>query len=142
MREAEPRPKAILSEPKDAERQGIGAIRITLDDIYMAEYTLEPGSEPGTPHYHARHSDTFYVLEGELEFVIDGKAVRAAAGTVLAAPRGAIHAFPVAIGGRARFLNLHTPGGFERYIRELTAMRARGETPTDQFFRSHDQYNV
>ena len=37
MREAEPRPKAILSEPKDAERQGIGAIRITLDDIYMAE---------------------------------------------------------------------------------------------------------
>jgi hypothetical protein len=37
---------------------------------------------------------------------------------------------------------LHTPGGFERYIRELTAMRSRGETPTDEFFRSHDQYNV
>jgi mannose-6-phosphate isomerase-like protein (cupin superfamily) len=108
----------------------------------MAEYTLEPGGEPGTPHFHARHSDTFYVLEGELEFVIDGKAVRAPAGTVLAAPRGAIHAFPVAIGGRARFLNLHTPGGFERYIRELTAMRSRGEKPTDEFFRSHDQYNV
>ena len=107
-----------------------------------AEYALEPGSEPGMPHYHARHSDTFYVLEGQLEFVIDGKTVRAMAGTVLAAPRGAIHAFPVAIGGRARFLNLHTPGGFERYIRELTAMRARGETPTDEFFRSHDQYNV
>lgn len=82
------------------------------------------------------------MLEGELEFVIDGKAVRAAAGTVLAAPRGAIHAFPVAIGGRARFLNLHTPGGFERYIRELTAMRSRGEKPNDEFFRSHDQYNV
>jgi len=74
--------------------------------------------------------------------VIDGRLVRAAAGTVLAAPRGAIHAFPVAIGRRARFLNLHTPGGFERYIRELTAMRSRGETPTDEFFRSHDQYNV
>jgi hypothetical protein len=38
MRDAEPRPKAILKEPKDAERQGTGAIRITLDDIYMAEY--------------------------------------------------------------------------------------------------------
>ena len=62
MRDAEPRPKAILNEPKDAERQGSSAIRITLDDIYMAEYALEPGSEPGTPHYHARHSDTFYVL--------------------------------------------------------------------------------
>jgi mannose-6-phosphate isomerase-like protein (cupin superfamily) len=138
----DPRPHAILREPQDAERQGIGAIRLTLEDIYMAEYELEPGSEPGTPHYHARHSDTFYVLDGELEFVIAGRTVRAKAGTVLAAPRGAIHAFPVAIGGRARFLNLHTPGGFERYIRELAAMRARGETPTDEFFRAHDQFNV
>jgi quercetin dioxygenase-like cupin family protein len=138
----ESRPRAIVAEPKDAEPQGIGAIRLTLEDIYMAEYALEPGGEPGTPHYHERHSDTFYVLEGELEFVIDGKHVRAAAGTVLSAPRGAIHAFPVAVGGRARFLNLHTPGGFERYIRELTAMRARGETPTDAFFRSHDQINL
>jgi quercetin dioxygenase-like cupin family protein len=142
MRDAESRPKAILNAPKDAERQGSAAIRVTLDDVYVAEYTLEPGSEPGAAHYHARHSDTFYVLEGELEFVIDGKSVRATAGTVLAAPRGAIHAFPIAIGGRARFLNLHTPGGFERYIRELTAMRARGETPTDAFFRSHDQINL
>src|SRR5256885_17078134 len=99
MRDPESRPRAILSEPKDAERQGIGAIRITLDDIYMAEYTLVPGSEPGTPHYHARHSDTFYVLEGELEFVIDGKTIRAGAGPVLAAPRGAIHAFARAIAG-------------------------------------------
>ena len=63
-------------------------------------------------------------------------------GMVLAAPRGAIHAFPVAIGGRARFLNFHTPGGFERYMREIVAMRARGETPTEEFFRSHDQFNV
>jgi hypothetical protein len=47
MRETENRPKAILNRPEDAEKQGIGAIRITLDDIYMAEYTLEPGSEPG-----------------------------------------------------------------------------------------------
>ena len=142
MTDQDARPQAILSEPQDGERQGIGTIRLTLDDIYMAVYELEPGSEPGTPHYHARHSDTFYVLDGELEFVIDGRTVRAKAGTVLAAPRGAIHAFPVAIGGRARFLNLHTPGGFEHYIRELTAMRARGETPTEEFFRSHDQFNV
>jgi mannose-6-phosphate isomerase-like protein (cupin superfamily) len=142
MTDENARPRALLSEPEDAERQGMGAIRLTLDDIYMAEYELEPGSEPGAPHYHARHSDTFYVLDGELEFVIEGRAIRAKAGAVLAAPRGAIHAFPVAIGGRARFLNLHTPGGFERYIRELTALRARGETPTDEFFRSHDQFNV
>src|SRR5438132_13787686 len=137
MRATEPRLRGMSNEPKDASRQGIGAIRITLADIYMAEYALEPGGEPGTPHYHARHSDTFYVLEGELEFVIDGKTVRATAGAVLAAPRGANHAFPVAIGARARFLNLHTPGGFERYIRELTpCARAGRRRPMSSFDRT------
>jgi hypothetical protein len=33
---------------KDAERLGISAIRLTLDDVHMAEYALEQGSEPGT----------------------------------------------------------------------------------------------
>ena len=83
-----------------------------FDDLMVSEYVLEPGTEPGDPHYHANHSDSFYVLEGELEFQIDGRAVRAAAGTLVVAPRGAVHAFPVAIGGPARLLNLHTPGGF------------------------------
>ncbi|MFQ5968669.1 MAG: hypothetical protein ACE5MI_13870 [Acidimicrobiia bacterium] len=58
------------------------------------------------------------------------------------APRGAVHAFPVAIGGPARFLNVHTPGGFEHYMRELVAMRERGERPEDEFLRSHDIHEV
>lgn len=82
------------------------------------------------------------MLEGELEFQIDGRAVRASAGSLVVAPQGAVHAFPIAIGSRARFLNLHTPGGFERYLRELTAMRSRGEQPDAEFLRSHDIYDV
>jgi mannose-6-phosphate isomerase-like protein (cupin superfamily) len=82
------------------------------------------------------------VIEGELEFNIDGRAIRAEAGTIVVAPRGAVHAFPVAIGSRARFLNPHTPGGFERYLRELNEMRARGEKPDFDFLESHDSYNV
>ena len=54
MRDAEPRPKAILNEPKDAERQGSSAIRITLDDIYMAEYALEPGTVTIAPRAGTR----------------------------------------------------------------------------------------
>jgi quercetin dioxygenase-like cupin family protein len=134
--------KVLVQAPGNAERLGQASLRVAIDDIYLAEYTLEPGTKPGGPHYHARHADSFYVLEGELEFVIDGRPIRAKAGTMVVAPRGAVHAFPVAIGGPARFLNMHTPGGFEKYIRELTGMRARGEEPTAEFFRSHDIFDV
>ncbi len=125
-----------------AEQLGSAALLAAFDDLMVSEYVLEPGTEPGDPHYHANHSDSFYVLEGELEFQIDGRAVRAAAGTLVVAPRGAVHAFPVAIGGPARFLNLHTPGGFERYLRALNEMRARGEQPDAEFQKSHDQFLV
>ena len=82
------------------------------------------------------------MLEGELEFQIDGHTVRAGVGALVAAPRGAVHAFPVAVGARARFLNLHTPGGFEVYLRELNQMRTRGEKPGVEFLQSHDIFDV
>jgi quercetin dioxygenase-like cupin family protein len=113
-----------------------------FDDLMLSEYRLEPGTNPGDPHYHANHTDAFYVIEGELEFVIDGEAVRAPAGTLVVAPRGEVHAFPVAVGGPARFLNIHTPGGFERYMRTLMQMRAKGEEPDAELQRAHDQYPV
>jgi mannose-6-phosphate isomerase-like protein (cupin superfamily) len=126
----------------DGEPLGSSVLLAALDDLMLSEYVLEPGTEPGDPHYHANHTDAFYVLEGELEFVLDGKPVRATAGTLVVAPRGEVHAFPVAIGGAARFLNIHTPGGFERYMRALVAMRARGERPDAEFQKEHDQYVV
>lgn len=132
----------LIQEATNAEQLGRAALLVALDDLTMFEYSLEPGTEPGDPHYHAQHVDSFYVLEGELEFQIDKRAVRASAGTLLVAPRGTVHAFPVAIGSPARFLNLHAPGGFESYMRELTAMRSRGEQPDADFLRSHDIYDV
>jgi quercetin dioxygenase-like cupin family protein len=134
--------KVLIQESRNAERLGKAALLVADDDLMVSEYTLEPGSKPGGPHYHARHADSFYVLEGELEFQIDGRTVRASAGALVVAPRGAVHAFPVAIGSRARFLNLHTPGGFDRYLRELVAMRARGEEPSAEFLRAHDIFDV
>ncbi len=132
----------LISGAGTGERLGRAALLVADPDIYVAEYTLESGTEPGDPHYHERHADSFYVLQGELEFPIEGRAVRAMAGALVVAPRGAVHAFPIAIGGPARFLNIHTPGGFETYMRELIAMRERGEEPDAEFLRSHDIHEV
>jgi mannose-6-phosphate isomerase-like protein (cupin superfamily) len=131
-----------IQDREGAEALGSSVLLAALDDLMLSEYRLEAGTEPGAPHYHANHTDAFYVIEGELEFVIEGEPVRAPAGTLVVAPRGEVHAFPVAVGGPARFLNIHTPGGFERYMRTLMQMRARGEEPEAELQRAHDQYPV
>ncbi len=131
-----------IQNREGGEPLGSAVLLAAFDDLMMSEYVLEPGTEPGDPHYHANHSDAFYVLEGALEFQIDGRPVRASAGTLVVAPRGAVHAFPIAIDGTARFLNIHAPGGFDRYLRALSEMRARGESPDADFQLAHDQYLV
>jgi hypothetical protein len=43
---------------------------------------------------------------------------------------------------RATVLNLHTPGGFVEYRRELLALQARGIEPDDAFFEQHDVFDA
>jgi quercetin dioxygenase-like cupin family protein len=69
-------------------------------------------------HVHDDHVDAFYVLEGEVEFTVDEEVVRAAPGTLVAAPPGTRHGFRNPGPGRARVLNLHAPdAGFADSIR-------------------------
>ena len=56
----------------------IKAVRPELDFL---EYDVGAGYEGPGPHYHERHVDSFYVLEGELEFRLADETVRAGAGS-------------------------------------------------------------
>ena len=83
---------AHIQNREGGEPLGSSVLLAAFDDLMLSEYRLEPGTDPGDPHYHAKHTDAFYVIEGELEFVIEGEPVRAPAGTLVVAPRGEVHA--------------------------------------------------
>lgn len=71
-------------------------------------------------HVHPEDDESFYVLEGELTFYLEGgEPVAASAGSFVHVPAGARHAFRVD-SETARFLDLTTPQ-HERF------MRAAGE---------------
>ncbi len=55
----------------------------------------EAGERGAEPHVHREHTDSFYVLEGELTFRIgpDLERVSAPAGTFVAVPPNVIHGF-------------------------------------------------
>ena len=71
-------------------------------------------------HTHRQEDEAFYVLEGKLAFVCDGRWTIAGPGTYVFGPRNIPHGFKVVSDGPARMLLLCMPGGFEQFIVELS----------------------
>jgi quercetin dioxygenase-like cupin family protein len=135
--------KVIVVEPGGGESISGGTsarhVKVDIENLHVTEYTVED-APMGDLHTHERHVDAFYVLEGELEFAVsETKTVRLGPGAFAVAPPGAVHSFGVP--ERARFLNIHAPSmSFAAYLREIVALRERGEEPTDELFERFDMH--
>jgi quercetin dioxygenase-like cupin family protein len=70
-----------------------------------------------TPLHRDPSDETFYILEGEVLFFIDGSEHLAGPGDTISLTKGVPHAF-VASSDFARFLVLNTPGTHDRYFRD------------------------
>ena len=119
------RDQAIVSRPGDGERLVSGNRTVFLKcalrelSLFLFEIDGERGG-PG-PHAHERQVDSFYVLDGELEVMVDGTTHTAGPGTLVSVPVGVRHAFCHPGPGRVSFLNLHAPDdGFADFLRETT----------------------
>jgi quercetin dioxygenase-like cupin family protein len=81
---------------------------------------ISPAQSMPPLHVHQREDETFYVLEGEMEFYVGGAdPVRVAAGGCIVAPRGVPHVYKVTSSAPARYLVAVTPAGFERFVDEV-----------------------
>ncbi len=81
------------------------------------EAVVPPGGGP-PPHVQSREDEGFYVLEGEITFVADGRRVVARKGTFLNVPRGVVHTFKNESAVDARMLLLVAPAGMEKMFEE------------------------
>jgi mannose-6-phosphate isomerase-like protein (cupin superfamily) len=89
-----------------------------LPHIEALEISYGPDFEGVDSHIHADHTDSFYVLEGELEFLQDGEWHRVGPGTFLSVPPNVEHGFRPC-GVDFRLLNFHTPHvGFIEGLRD------------------------
>ena len=86
--------------------------------------------EGAVPHLHHEEDQAFYVLGGEHEFVCDGRALAAGAGSFVYVPRGTTHSYENVGTEPGRLLILSAPaGGTERLFLELGEPAAEGSTP-------------
>jgi quercetin dioxygenase-like cupin family protein len=113
--------EAIVAGPDGGEplkrRLLENTIRAETPQLSLHEMVFDERWEGVDPHHHDDHVDSFFVLDGEVDFLLGDATVRAGSGTYVAAPPHVTHGFrPIA---PARVFNLHAPdGGF--------AARARG----------------
>jgi len=83
------------------------------------EVVSQPQGGP-PPHIQHREDECFYVLEGEYEFLVEGRTLRMPAGSLLYVPKGNLHAHKNVGEGTSRMLVSQTPGGLhERFFAEL-----------------------
>lgn len=125
----------------DVAEAGRGTVKADRPELSLLEITFDPGSGVD-PHFHKGQSDSFYILDGELEFHVGDDVLRATEGAYVLAPPGAVHFFRNVSDKPARMLNLHTPGGFVEYRRQLRELRAQGIEPDRAFFERHDIFDV
>ena len=111
----------MLIRPDEGERlpRGDRYHRVLAEEPALEAFELRFGPDfIVEPHTHDDHVDSFYVLDGEVEFTLGDRVVRAGPGTWMSAPPGARHGFANGGTDRARVLNLHAPdAGFAEFVR-------------------------
>ena len=125
---------AVVLMPGEGERiEAAGAAGVlkagaetTGGAFSMSEVTLAPGFAGPPPHLHREMTDTFYVLEGQIRVLVGEEWIDAPAGAFVAAPPGTVHTFANPGDAPARLLNINSPGGWERYLRDLAALLQPG----------------
>lgn len=74
-------------------------------------------------HLHRYHAETFYILEGSIDFYVDGQWMTAEPGATLHIPPGVPHACAMTPGHQGgRMLMIFQPSGFDQYLAELSKL--------------------
>jgi len=98
----------------------------------LIELLVKPGNEPPM-HVHEREDELFYVVQGEVDYILDGHAISAITGSSVFLPRGIPHTFRVR-SAQAWLLVFVTPAGFEGYFKEVAEPTTTLEMPVSLGF--------
>lgn len=91
---------AVVLSPGEGRRfwTGIsqGAVKVDSGaaDFSAFESSPPPGHPGPAPHVHRSYDEAWYIIEGVVEFLLDGKRERLGAGGFVFVPRGVCTALP------------------------------------------------
>jgi mannose-6-phosphate isomerase-like protein (cupin superfamily) len=110
--------RAIVVPPGQGHR--VGNVEFLARTVDTPRFTfgiieIAPGRELEA-HVHADEDDAFYIVAGEMTFLLADGEVAAPPGTFVLVPPGVEHGFRNDGEQPVRMLNIHAPAGFDRRI--------------------------
>src|SRR5437868_9144315 len=97
----------------------------------LVEGVWQPSGFGPLPHLHKEFAESFYILDGQFDFLVGEEKLVVEAGAFIVVPAGVLHWFS-ALNRPARLMFMHTPPleGFFMELEELT--RAGPPEPSKQ----------
>lgn len=92
----------------------------THGGYFLTHSIVPPGGGPPA-HIHTREEEAFYLLRGELVFLLGEEEVTLPAGTFVNVPRGTKHRFRNEADAEAEMIFWFAPAGIEGLFEELGA---------------------
>jgi quercetin dioxygenase-like cupin family protein len=142
------RTKPLIASPDEGETFTIGELRIVsrvqggqsrggleLYELILGRFIID---------YHVHHTmdETLCVLEGQVEFIVEGTKYQKPAGSVVFVPQGVHHGFTNHGPSRARVFVLFTPAGSQHeYFRRLEQLAAAPSLDTNALKALQKQYD-
>jgi mannose-6-phosphate isomerase-like protein (cupin superfamily) len=71
------------------------------------------------PHYHSKLKELFMIIEGEMDFVIDGIPRKLIKGDSVDLPSNVVHTFKNSGSTPCKWVNIHSPKGFLSFFEEM-----------------------
>ena len=93
-------------------------------------------------HRHDHHAETFYFLEGAVDFFVAGEWIRATPGTTIHVPPGVPHACRTAGGEPAKMLMIYQPAGFDGFLAEMGRMSAADFEDAAKMAALNEKYDI
>jgi mannose-6-phosphate isomerase-like protein (cupin superfamily) len=117
-----PRPtQAVVVTPEDRRRTGnveFLALSEHTPNFNVAIVTIAPHRHGPEAHVHQHEDDSFFILDGEMTFLLGDEEIAAPAETFVLVPPGVEHTFENRTDAPVRMVNIHAPAGFDRRLLE------------------------
>jgi uncharacterized cupin superfamily protein len=104
--------------------------------IGLLEGELPPGDGFAVPHWHDDFDEVYYVLEGQIDYLLEHDWHRASPGTTVCIPAGTVHAFRNATDRPARHLLMGLPEVVAMLV-DLSAHPRQAWETVSQGYRTH-----
>lgn len=111
------------------------------DALSVFEVTVRPHSGP-PPHVHLHEEESYYVLNGQFDFLQGDRTIHARVGEFIHFARGTLHTYRNVGEETGLLLAIFTPSGVEHYFEEMDRLAQSDAVDVDSAREVAQRYAI